>query len=242
MTNYIFSRSDLVTDVILALHAGSTLEGKLVANWRPYCLPLLLYLSNLSFVFIMSFFSAADIVKLGKIAWQLWDLGFSKAKNAGSYASAVICGICLPIKQGTASTVIPIAVSRTLANSEWSCSAKQYAEFGADIQHLATNLTKLGEVIGDVTKQVPASLSRAGRTRDLKSLLQICGNFRKTLTECQLLLNDSSKFEKGRGNFIYNVRWNLSIEPLVSRLRDRVAFHNIKVTISLWAQLSRILN
>lgn len=29
--------------------------------------------------------SAADIVKLGKIAWQLWELGFSKAKNAGLY-------------------------------------------------------------------------------------------------------------------------------------------------------------
>lgn len=33
--------------------------------------------------------SAADIAKLGKIAWQLWELGFSKAKNAGLYASVI---------------------------------------------------------------------------------------------------------------------------------------------------------
>lgn len=33
--------------------------------------------------------SAADIVKLGKIAWQLWELGFSKAKNAGLYAAVL---------------------------------------------------------------------------------------------------------------------------------------------------------
>lgn len=67
---------------------------------------------------------------------------------------------------------------------------------------------------------------------DLKSLLQICGDFRKTLNECQRLLGDTAKFERGRDNFIYNIRWNLSLEPQVSTLRDRVAFHNIKVTIS----------
>lgn len=126
------------------------------------------------------------------------------------------------------------SVGRALANSEWSCSAKQYAEFGADIQHFARNLQKLGQVIGDVTKQVPVTLSREDHTWDLKSLLQICGDFRKTLTECQRLLEDTAKFERGRDNFIYNIRWNLSVEPQVSTLRDRVAFHNIKVTISPW--------
>ena len=49
----------------------------------------------------------ADIVKLGKIAWQLWELGFSKAKNAGLYAFAVLFGSSLPIKYRRASTVTP---------------------------------------------------------------------------------------------------------------------------------------
>lgn len=87
-------------------------------------------------------------------------------------------------------------------------------------------------MIEDVTKQVPVSLSPEDHTWDLKSLLQICGDFRKTLKECERLLKDSGKFERGRDNFIYNIRWNLSVEPLVTILRDRVAFHNIKVTIS----------
>lgn len=52
----------------------------------------------------MSFgISAADIVKLGKIAWQLWELGFSQAKNAGLYAPALLFGSSLPIKHGIAS-------------------------------------------------------------------------------------------------------------------------------------------
>ncbi len=53
----------------------------------------------------MSFVSAADIVKLGKIAWQLWEMGFSKAKNAGLYALRNLYGSSLPIKRRTASTV-----------------------------------------------------------------------------------------------------------------------------------------
>lgn len=228
------SRTDLLTDIIPAL-CRLGFGKELVANWRLCCLPLLLYLSNLSFIFIMVSIGASDIIKLGQTALLLWDLGFSKAKNAGLYTSAVFFGGSLPIKHGTASTVIPIIASRTLANSEWSCSAKQDAEFGADIRHFGNNLLKLGEVIGDVTKQVPASLSH---TWDLKSVLQICGDFRKTLKECERLLNDPGKFERGRDNFIYNIRWNLSVEPQVARLRDRVAFHNIKVTISLWTHFS----
>ena len=174
--------------------------------------------------------SATDILRLGKIAWQLWELAFSKAKNAGSYAyarSSTESHLLYP--PTTFLIIVQVGPLLTLNNL---CSAKQYAEFGADIQHFARNLQKLGQVIGDVTKQVPATLSQEDHTWDLKSLLQICGDFRKTLNECQRLLEDSGKFERGRDNFIYNIRWNLSVEPQVTTLRDRVAFHNIKVTLS----------
>ena len=46
-------------------------------------------------------------------------------------------------------------------------------------------------------------------------------------------MEDRSEFGRGRGGFIYNVRWNLSIEPDVRRLRDRVAFHNVKINTVL---------
>ena len=153
------------------------------------------------------------------------------------YASAILFSSSLPIKHGIASAVSPNhsppqSANRTLADSERSCSAKQYAEFGADIQHFARNLQKLGQVIGDVIEQVPAPLSREDHTWDLRSLLQICGDFRITLNECRRILEDSAMFERGRGNFIYNIRWNLSLEHQVAVLRDCLVFHNIKVKIS----------
>ncbi|MCJ1349495.1 hypothetical protein MMC31_007736, partial [Peltigera leucophlebia] len=137
----------------------------------------------------MSFgISGDDIVKLGKKAWVLWEMGFSQAKNA----------------------------------------EKQYAKFGAEIQYFVINLQQLGQVIFKVTKQVPPWL-RDDYTLDLKSFLHICGDFRKTLNKCERLLEDSANFERGRGNFIYNIRWNLSVQLQVTVLKDRVAFHNIKI-------------
>jgi hypothetical protein len=105
---------------------------------------------------------------------------------------------------------------------------KQYADFGVDIQYLSNNLKQLGQVIQDVTKQA-RPLSAEEHKWDLKTLPQICGDFRKTLVDCQNFLQDERKFSHGRGGFIYNIQWNLTMEPEVRRLRDRVAFHNIKV-------------
>lgn len=86
-------------------------------------------------------------------------------------------------------------------------------------------------MIQDVTKQVPLSLSPQNHVWDLKSLLQICGDFQKTIQDCRRLLEDQSRFGRGRGGFIYNIQWNLSVEPEITRLKDRVAFHNIKVRL-----------
>ena len=63
--------------------------------------------------------------------------------------------------------------------------------------------------------------------------MKICGDFRKTIKECKRLLDERSEFGRGRGGFIYNVHWGLAIEPDVRRLRDRVAFHNVKINTVL---------
>ncbi|KAL9131579.1 MAG: hypothetical protein Q9217_000536 [Psora testacea] len=109
----------------------------------------------------------------------------------------------------------------------------QYADFGSDIQYLARNLEKLSKVIQDVTKQIPQTLSPEEHAWDLKSLLKICGDFRKTIYECEKLLDDHTKFGRGPGGFVLNIQWNLTIEPEVRRLKDRVAFHNIKIATIL---------
>lgn len=92
-------------------------------------------------------------------------------------------------------------------------------------------------MIRDVAKHVPLPLSPHDHAWDLKSLLQICGYFRKTLQDCQQLLNDQSKFGTGHGGFIYNIQWNLSVEPQITRLKDRVAFHNIKARLDCLSSL-----
>lgn len=85
------------------------------------------------------------------------------------------------------------------ANLPSSETEKQYADFGSDIQYLARNLEKLSKVIQDVTRQIPQSLSPREHAWDLMSLLKICGDFRKTIRECKSLLDDNSKFGRGRG-------------------------------------------
>lgn len=63
--------------------------------------------------------------------------------------------------------------------------------------------------------------------------MKICGDFRKTINECKRLLDDRAKFGRGRDGFICSVHWNLAVEPDVRRLRDRVAFHNVKINTVL---------
>lgn len=83
-------------------------------------------------------------------------------------------------------------------------------------------------MIQDVTEKVP-SFSAQERKWNLKTLPKICGDFEKTLHDCQKLLRDENKFSRDRGGFIYNIQWDSIVKPEVTRLKDRVAFHNIKV-------------
>ena len=134
----------------------------------------------------------------------------------------------LPKHKSTTAQWLPLLT----AFSPWSIE-KQYADFGSDIHYLARNLEKLSKVIQDVTRQIPQTLSLEDHSWDLRSLLKICGDFRKTISECQRLLDNRSKFGRGRGGFVYNIQWNLTVEPEVRRLKERVAFHNIKIATVL---------
>ena len=105
---------------------------------------------------------------------------------------------------------------------------EQYTNFGDDIQHLAENLDNLGKVIQDVTKEVPSFYAQENKW-NLKTISKICGDFERTLNDCQEFLADKSKFSRDREGFIYNIQWDLLVKPEVTRLKDRVAFHSIKV-------------
>ena len=64
---------------------------------------------------------------------------------------------------------------------------------------------------------------------DLHALIEVTGDFSKTLEECQTLLGNSSKFRRNAANFIDNVLWHTSTESEVNNLRERVHLHITKL-------------
>ncbi|OJD37433.1 aspartate aminotransferase protein [Diplodia corticola] len=113
---------------------------------------------------------------------------------------------------------------------------KQYIEFGVTIQNLGKNLDRIKSVTENACSQLQRRRLRAfddDELLDTKSLDQIVGNYAKTLADCERLLRDKSKFRHDSRNFVLNIVWNLEIEPEVTKLRDRLAFHNVKILMLL---------
>ena len=140
--------------------------------------------------------------------------------------------------------VAPIAAvfqrSNVTALTPFLSVGTQYKDFGADIKSLAENLNNISEVI-DYAKatwtQQSLQLSRSRgppvqKDWDLTSLREIIGDYYKTLTDCEKLLQENHEFKKNR-NFAYNIEWNLVLQPKVDQLRRRLDSHNTKILILL---------
>ena len=111
----------------------------------------------------------------------------------------------------------------------------RYLEFGRQINQLADSLRTLEKVIDNADRQ--NSLPRRpwhneadhyGPSWDV--LPQVAGDFKRTLHECNNLLNDHSKFQYSQAGFIENVIWWSSVEGDVNALKERVRFHMMKLT------------
>ena len=63
----------------------------------------------------------------------------------------------------------------------------------------------------------------------LHPVSQAIGDFRKTLADCEKLLNDNSRFQRDSAGFVDNVVWHLSTQRDVDILRERIHFHGTKV-------------
>lgn len=118
--------------------------------------------------------------------------------------------------------------------------AELYANLGVEIHYLAENLEEMGQVIRDVTRQVPSLLAEEHKW-DLKGLPQICGDFQKTLSDCERLVLDEKKFSRREGIIQFEL-WNSTLESELARMRDRVIFHNIKVNLDLHGMSFRAAN
>lgn len=110
--------------------------------------------------------------------------------------------------------------------------ARLYLEFGVAIQNLAQNLDSIEKIIQNAERQL-----RERRLRDfgpdpfdLNAFDQIVGDYAATLGECNTLLANNKKYRRDRQGFVHNIIWNLNVNPAVVRLKDKIAFHNVKVS------------
>jgi hypothetical protein len=110
--------------------------------------------------------------------------------------------------------------------------ARLYIEFGVAIQNLAQNLDSIEKIIKNAKRQLrERRLHDFGPDPfDLSAFEQIVGNYAVTLDECNTLLDNNRKYRHDREGFVFNIVWNLDVDPTVVRLRDKIAFHNVKVS------------
>lgn len=106
----------------------------------------------------------------------------------------------------------------------------RYLQFGTEIRLLGDSLKRLENIIANADVQHPRRPWHKETDRIGPNTLQeVTGDFIRTLTECQTLLDDNSKFHRSSANFIDNLVWWSATERDVIGLRERVHFHLTKV-------------
>ncbi|OCL12417.1 hypothetical protein AOQ84DRAFT_386154 [Glonium stellatum] len=105
----------------------------------------------------------------------------------------------------------------------------QFTEFGSDIKDLAQNLKDITSVVSNASRQRQQSPNEDGLW-ELSSLVEIIGDYERTLTDCQGLLHENRQFSQNT-NPAYNIQWNVLVQPRIDRLRSRLQFHNSKIGI-----------
>lgn len=84
---------------------------------------------------------------------------------------------------------------------------------------------KAGRSFQDRGLTPPANLAS---TWDHRSLMEIVGDFQKTLSECQELLASNRSYSSTTGA-ADNITWNVFIQPNVDRLQQRIQLHHTKI-------------
>ncbi|KAL8770394.1 MAG: hypothetical protein Q9209_003820 [Squamulea sp. 1 TL-2023] len=109
-----------------------------------------------------------------------------------------------------------------------------YLRFGREIELFSEHLRQLEAVINHANRQRPRR--RWGNPDNecnvaLQPVSQAVGDFKKTLDECERLLNDHERFKKDTAGFVDNVVWHVSTQRDVDVLTERVKFHTTKLLI-----------
>lgn len=105
-----------------------------------------------------------------------------------------------------------------------------YMDFCREVMHLCNSLTSLKKIIDEANDDNGNGNNRTSffQPQDMQSLHQICGDFMATLRKCDALL-DRTKYFKHRGDLITNIRWDFTVQYEVTRLRDQLPSHRVKI-------------
>ena len=161
-------------------------------------------------------FGLNDLSAAASLAHLLWRNGFESLNNARK-SSVKFC--------------------RAWYGAERSV-ATQYAEFGQEIKRLGENLQAVVIKAEEVTyDEGPPIFGQPNPRWDLSSLLDISGDFKDTLAKSQQILQNHISSSRDHGIFspVTNIRWNMTIRPVVERLRERLKIHNRKASCLLHA-------
>lgn len=114
----------------------------------------------------------------------------------------------------------------------------QYNAFGEDVQNLKSNLDAIIDVVQNASQQTSRNERRRDANNwDLSSIKEIVGDYERTLNDSKQLLHENRQFSRGK-NPLVNIEWNIVVMPTVTRLRERISFHNSKVSGSFSFELS----
>ncbi|KAK0507793.1 hypothetical protein JMJ35_009682 [Cladonia borealis] len=109
----------------------------------------------------------------------------------------------------------------------------KYLKLGRDISYLGSSLQRLELIIKNAEEQSPEKSWRrkanSTMATTLDALLEVTGDFKRTLHDCEKLLSDDSRFQRSAARFVDNVVWHSSTERVVNHLRQRVNLHLTKL-------------
>ena len=113
--------------------------------------------------------------------------------------------------------------------------ARRYLEFGDALFRLHWSLNTIESIVRTANTGLENERleSYGPELYDTTALIDIVGNFRLTLEQCQQLLNDVSKFRTGKDGFITNIIYNLNTDAQVRDLTERLKYHSVKIGLVL---------
>lgn len=138
----------------------------------------------------MSFVNVGDIAACAKFAYKVYEIGFSKVKNACKTQSFLNEVLFPCLSHHDLTDLYNVAV--------------QYDEFGQDVYRLHENLKEVGKVFSSVKANARGPIPQDSEFYDTRSLNSILDKPFRTIKECETLLDNRTAFSKDSG-FIQNI-------------------------------------